>query len=1012
MERSKHKRSSGEHTHSYFDTQLTLRSIAPLAQKLRFEQVPFLVNKLTALAKSAEVDLSLPNTAIRTIVCCLPRPSAQGGPPSKTARESWIQLAATVFPYLVGSAKVGGKKGEPGLLQYTKPSEVNNDALDILVEIVRCYGPLLDDIDIGALEEVLTRILNDDKVGVVAKKKSLIGLSLLSSYWSETRLSAFVSNLIESLRAAHLTPTNRRYLISAIGSLARSIPRKFGPYLKTIAPFVLHVLSQEELDEIDEDDSDAGEPDSDTIELRETALIALESLLGSCSAHMQEFLPESLDAAVRYVKYDPGVVEDEDMEDDDGDEFGGSDDEDEFADYEADDGLSDSDDISWKVRRCSLKVVYTIISIQTNALVSISEKIVPVLITRIRKEREDSVKNELLLTLTSIIRKSGGASTGAASDAATPTPSRSSRKRRRESDTSMLEIHDLGSPSGPSSPQSNPRVIELSRYTTSLIQGVVKIWKGLSVSSKQAAISFLHSLAAARFGGVTEHLQEIEPLIADALSSSAGSASGTSAASGTALQIEALALIASISESYDAASLVPFLVCLAPGIISAINDKNYKVSAAALGTVEQFSRALTVTKSTTEAGVPKAVQDLYTVLIQRITDNLADVEVRQGAISAFGVVIARTAGDKSKTLLSQDQVSQGLNVLLERLQNEITRLPAVRAITLICSYPLDKKDVDPKWVRLVLLELAAQLRKADRALRGSSLDALKAMVLNLSTKSHIDKPTSDDLVNLLLPHVSADDLHMLSPVLVILTELVPSDPEKMTDRRLITALCLVSKAPLTGSTMKRFLTLFQTIGQSGSGAPLMAAMLKDIGIGGDSTVVGRAIGTLTVYGGPNIGVSVTDFMQELQSSEDPPRKCLALAVLGEIGLRQGAESPLGPEVFMAYFESKIDKVRLAAAVALGNAGASNVQNFLPVVLQEMENSNTSTYLLLHSLRELLQHPDDIRSDVIPFAKKLWDRLLAASDAEDNRAIGSECIGRLALIEPKTYIPLLQVSHYK
>jgi cullin-associated NEDD8-dissociated protein 1 len=48
-------------------------------------------------------------------------------------------------------------------------------------------------------------------------------------------------------------------------------------------------------------------------------------------------------------------------------------------------------------------------------------------------------------------------------------------------------------------------------------------------------------------------------------------------------------------------------------------------------------------------------------------------------------------------------------------------------------------------------------------------------------------------------------------------------------------------------------------------------------------------------------------------------------------------------------------------------------------------------------------------EIVPYAQSLWQNLLTASQAEDNRAIGAECIGRLAIIDPKTYLPQLQVN---
>jgi len=123
----------------------------------------------------------------------------------------------------------------------------------------------------------------------------------------------------------------------------------------------------------------------------------------------------------------------------------------------------------------------------------------------------------------------------------------------------------------------------------------------------------------------------------------------------------------------------------------------------------------------------------------------------------------------------------------------------------------------------------------------------------------------------------------------------------------------------------------------------------------------------------------------------------------------GADCPLTPDLFISNFQSKPDKVRLAAAIALGNAAASSIKTYMPVILEELDKSSSSNYLLLHSVKEVLQHPENVRSDIVPFAMKLWGILLTASDDEDNRVVGAECIGRLALIDPVSYVPHLQVS---
>lgn len=152
-----------------------------------------------------------------------------------------------------------------------------------------------------------------------------------------------------------------------------------------------------------------------------------------------------------------------------------------------------------------------------------------------------------------------------------------------------------------------------------------------------------------------------------------------------------------------------------------------------------------------------------------------------------------------------------------------------------------------------------------------------------------------------------------------------------------------------------------------------------------------------------------DFSTELKTALDDSRKCLALAILGEIGLRMGPECSLTPGIFIPHFESQSDHVRLAAATALGNAAAGSVKAYLPIILNGLGKSNAPSYLLLHSVRELLQHPEVVRPDLAPSAHKLWHALLVVSEEEDNRAVGAECVGRLALLDPGAYIPHFAVS---
>ncbi|RDW79043.1 putative cullin binding protein CanA [Aspergillus mulundensis] len=778
---------------------------------------------------------------------------------------------------------------------------------------------------------------------------------------------------------------------------------------------------------------DEHDPEAD--ELRETALVTLEALISSCSSQMQSYLPNTINSALRFLKYDPNVADAEEDEEMGGTQDDGSEDDateepdmedDDFEDFEEEGGYSDIDDMSWKVRRCAAKLLYAVISTYGRGRAlddgSLYQQIAPAIVTRFNKEREESVKLELVSTMDALVRKTAEGSMIITSNGfleSVGSGSKISRKRRRQdSDASMIDFEpSMGTSSAagtplvaPSSPQSGPQS-ELANALPVIVRSLVKMWKQASIPLKQAIIVLLKSLALVRYGGLADHLQQIEDPIADVLKSSlsgANSASvGASASAGT-LQIETLNLISAVSETHASDALLPFLIALIPGVIGAVNDRNYKVSSEALAAVEQIVKALTPPRVTAASqDLVSQLEKLYDVSHGRITDTSADLEVRQRAIHVLGVLLARTSGEQGSAFLSLQHRSKGLMTLVDRLKNETTRLSAVRAIDDVAVLCSRKGDVDSNWVREVTSELGAQLRKSDRVLRSASLETLRSLSMNPNTRAHYDGNSIKTLEDHLIPLISVEDVHLLAPSLIIIAKLIPGNAQLLVNDNLVTAICSIVRTSLAGTVLKALLLLVKVIGEEESGSALMQKLLQDVGINGDTSVVGRSIGTLLVHGGSNVGVRMEDFLAELQKTQDPQRQCLALAILGESALRLGASCSLTPEVFIPHFNSKSEKVRLASANALGNAAAGNVKAYLPTILGGLEKSDSKNYLLLHSVKELLQHPEMVRTDVAPSALKLWQALLVVSKEEDNRAVGAECVGRLALLDPAAYIPQFQ-----
>ena len=982
------------------------------------------------------MDSSIPATATRTMVTAFPRPTI-GVEPSKGVKDAYSAISKVLIPRLLGYVVIPyGIKGLPnpprGMLELDPERGADVDAIDLLHETIRCFGPMLQDVEKQALLKRLAEILDDPHTGNVAKKKAVAAISVLVVYLSDAVLSAFVSSTADSFQSAQLTPAKRRLLISMMGSVARSIPRRLIPFVGTLAPFILHPLStQDYSEELDEDAT----VDQAVEDVKEAALSTLDDFLSSCVGEMRPYTDQVLRYSLRYVAYDPALAlneEDEDMSgthSDDGDDdasLGGDD-----EDFEEEGAMSDGDDSSWKIRRCATKVLYTMISTRgTDDLLdngTLYDKVAPILI-KCFQEREENVRLEILETLTALIRKTGeGYSVtnelvDEGGHVAAPQLTNSRKRRRGGSDAGMfdnqipLSSRGMTSPGQSPSPISGPRA-DLARLGPSIIRGIVRLLKQTSVPTKQAAITLLRAFVLVRPGGLTDYLAQIIDSMMEAIRTTSGfigahsvlSAGVTASATGNSLRMESLELLRSVCDTHSSRELTPFMGKVIPNLVTAINDKYLKVSGEAIGVAESVVKVITPPRmSGAGEQIKHYLEELFDAVVNKVRMNEIDLEVRQSAIQALGVILARTSGPSGSKMIPATKRSMALETLLERLRNETTRKSSVRAIDNIAMSPIEVNDLPSAWVKDVTVELAQQLRKADRAIRASSLTALKHLTGNPAAICRLDDQTIGTLLVSLLPIIDANALGLLSPAMDVLADLAKQSPKQVLKDELNRALCEVVITPLAGQVLVSFLSLIDAIGAQGVGQPLMQALLKNVGVLGDPGIVGSAIGALLVSGGSSVGVSIQDIVKELRTAQDDQRKCLALAVLGEASLRLGPASPLRPKDFLEHFNSKSDQVPRAAAVALGRTGASNSSVYLPTILSMIEKPGNTQLLLLHSTREILQHASENRIDITAYTEEIWKVLFKITESEDNKAVGAECVGRLISIEPRKYLPLLQV----
>ena len=64
------------------------------------------------------------------------------------------------------------------------------------------------------------------------------------------------------------------------------------------------------------------------------------------------------------------------------------------------------------------------------------------------------------------------------------------------------------------------------------------------------------------------------------------------------------------------------------------------------------------------------------------------------------------------------------------------------------------------------------------------------------------------------------------------------------------------------------------------------------------------------------------------------------------------------------------------------------------------------FLGLHD-SQIIQHSNSTTANIKPYANEIWSSLFAIAKNDDSKAVGAECVGRLTIIDPYSFLPELQ-----
>uniref|UniRef100_A0A6I8QIK9 Cullin-associated and neddylation-dissociated 2 (putative) n=1 Tax=Xenopus tropicalis TaxID=8364 RepID=A0A6I8QIK9_XENTR len=639
---------------------------------------------------------------------------------------------------------------------------------------------------------------------------------------------------------------------------------------------------------------------------------------------------------------------------------------------ESDDEYSDDDDMSWKVRRSAAKCLESLISARPDLLQEFHQTAAPALILRF-KEREENVKADIFSAYITLLRQT-----------------RSTQSWKQPLDISSQRDTPLGA---------------LQNQVPSVMKSLHKLLRDKSAKSRQGCFAVLTELTNAMPGCLSQHIPTLVPGLVFSL---------TDKSSTSNMRLDTLSFLHVVLSSHPPECFQPHLPALMPSVVTCISDSFYKITSEALLVAQQLIRVIRpLDKALDKASdALPYTKELFNANLKRLQAADIDQEVKERALSCMGHLICHLGDQLGKDL------QPTLQIILERLRNEITRLTAVKVLTLIAGSPL-KIDLRP-LLKEALPILASFLRKNQRALRLGTLSALGVLVRNYS--DCLKPGMVDPLLGELPALLAESDMHVAQVTVDFLTTLVSAYPAalpKLGPSILPQLFQLVNSPLLQGGALTSILSFLRALVLSHTphlGYPeLVKQLTGPIYSGGPALhkqayhSVAKCVAALASACPKESNASINQFIQDAKNTRvGDPVKVLAFLALAEIGCERSLEGQQRElkSVILEAFASPSEDVKSAASYGLGKASVGGPADFLPFLLHEIGGQPKRQYLLLNSLKEALTSlPSE---ELKPYQEDVWKLLLQHCEAaeEGTRNVVAECLGKLILVNPSQLLPRL------
>ncbi|OZJ05135.1 hypothetical protein BZG36_01399 [Bifiguratus adelaidae] len=859
------------------------------------------------------------------------------------------------------------------ILQNPKASyETQLEILDLLSDILFRFGSSMKADGLVPIQKALIPLLTHPRPAV--RKRAVVAIGNLAAQTPEELFEKMISQLLNDVKTTK-SQDQLKTLVQCLGNLSRNSAQRIGKHISEFVPQLLQYTKK-----------------TDDDELRDNCLQSLELLVLRCPTEITPYIDETIQHALTYLRYDPNYAADDEGEEEEAEQDDAmdadEDDDDDLEDEEEDIDYSDDDDISWKVRRSSSKLLAAVIATRIESLPMLYNTVAPVLISRFN-EREESVRLDVLQTFIGLLRQTYIASSGsralAIADADDVTFGDEDRIKRIKGDGHSVV----------------PMETE-ERELVNVLQG-----------------------------GLENQISLLRRPIQAPLAASTGDHHHSTTTSN--LKIEVLAFLRQLFRTHAPRTLQPCVGVLALVVIQCAAEKFHKIAAEAFLVCIELLKVLrpinydvntnTYTAHQVDASVAPLIHSVYDTSVSRLSVADVDQEVRERAIVCLGTVLSQSAD-----ILAEKQVD-AMKLLLERLENEITRLPSIKTLSMVVRSPVCDNNVIRDQLLSSFDLIVSLLRKSNRHLRIATLSCVDEIVKKFGKSLSMGQ--NSQLLKELRPLVTDNDLHLLPLTLRVIVSMLhgnPSSADLIKTEIMPSVLVLVRSPLIQGAALDALLSLFQAFVRSSPADfhGLLAGLLQPteqpsfaVNQGGhqfnrqSASTIAQCVATLCLNSQNEAGSTINGLADKLKDQNAPTgEKYVALLALGETGRTMDlSHIPDLPTAILGLFDSPSEEVKSAAAFALGNISVGSGEVYLPIIIDGIQTDKKKRYLLLHALKEVIARYSKGKEGAVleEQADKIWTLLFETCDTDDEGTsnVVAECIGKLTLTNPYKYLPELQ-----